>query len=439
MKFYGREKEILQLKETQLQSLRNARFTIVTGRRRSGKTSLLLKAHENTENMLYFFVSRKAEGELCRDFAEEITEKLDMPVLGEVQRFSDIFRFLMDVSKRRPITLIIDEFQDFKRVNPSIFSDMQKIWDLNKGEAHMNLIVCGSVFSLMNVIFKNNKEPLYGRQTGELRVEPFGPATLKTILTDHHAEHDNDDLLALYSYTGGVAEYVELLMDAGATDKQRMTEHVMAKNSYFIQEGKNMLIEEFGRDYGRYFEILSLIAQGHTTRSRIENVMKVDVGGYLLKLEEDYSLISRKQPLFAKTNRNIHYEILDNFLRFWFRYIYRYAHIIEANAIGKLKTIVERDYTTYTGHVLEHYFKAKMRESEEFTRIGSWWDRKGENEIDIIAADELEKRATFCEVKRQSSELRLSELKEKVNAFLEATGKFKRFDITLKGLSLEDM
>ena len=85
----------------------------------------------------------------------------------------------------------------------------------------------------------------------------------------------------------------------------KMTEKFVAKNSYFIYEGKNMLIEEFGKDYVRYFEILQLIATGHTTRSEIEDVMKVELSGYLTKLENDYCLISRYVPLFQKTNRNI--------------------------------------------------------------------------------------------------------------------------------------
>lgn len=439
MRFYGREEEIATLKEVQKLSLSVSRFTIVSGRRRSGKTSLLLKAYDDVPDVLYFFVARKTEGELCRDFMEEVGQKLGVPVLGDVQRFADIFKFLMDTSKTRPLTLILDEFQDFKRVNPSIFSDMQKLWDLNKGEAHMNLIVCGSVYSLMNKLFKNNKQPLYGRQTGELRVDPFRPSTIKQILADYNPQGTSEDMLALYSLTGGVAEYVEMMMDVGAVSKQQMIDRFVAKNSYFIQEGKSMLIEEFGRDYGKYFEILSLIASGHNTRSDIEGMMKIEIGGYLSKLEDEYSLISRLQPMFQKSNRNIRYQIEDNFLRFWFRYINKYEYVIEANAFGKLKTIVERDYTTYTGRVLEHYFKAVMRESGEFTRIGTWWDKKGENEIDIIAADELENRVTFYEVKRQASEISLSVLKSKAEQFFNSTGKFKRFEVSYSGLSMSDM
>lgn len=439
MRFFGRKDEIAELQNIHKLSLQTARFTIVTGRRRSGKTSLLIKAYENINDMLYFFVARKSEEELCKDFLNEITEKLQIPILGEVTRFADIFKYLMQVSKTRPLTLVIDEFQDFKRVNPSVFSDMQKIWDLNKQDARINLVVCGSVYSLMNIIFKNNKEPLYGRQTGEIKVTPFPPSVIKEILGTYNPHYTPEDLLALYTYTGGVAEYVEMMIDAGATEKELMTEKFIGKNSYFIYEGKNMLIEEFGKDYSRYFEILQLIASGYTTRSEIEDIMKVEISGYITKLENDYNLISRNMPMFQKTNRNIHYQIEDNFLRVWFRYIYKYGYMLEVGANKKLKIIMDRDYTTYTGKVLEKYFTAKLIESELFTNISSWWDRKGEHEIDIIAADEIENKVIFYEVKRQAKDVNIGIVKDKAEHFFQTTGKFKRYDIEYKGLSMEDM
>ena len=439
MKFFGRNKEISELQETNRLSEHTARFTIVTGRRRSGKTSLLLKAYEDVSDMLYFFVARKSEAELCKDFITEITEKLQMPILGEVARFADIFKFLMQLSKTRHLTVVIDEFQDFKRVNPSVFSDMQKIWDLNKAEAHINLVVCGSIYSLMNVIFKGSKEPLYGRQTGEIKVTAFPPSTIREILACYNPSFTAEDLLALYLYTGGVAEYVEMMMDSGATNKTLMMEKFVCKNSYFINEGKNMLIEEFGRDYTRYFEILQLIASGHTTRSELESIMKTELAGYITKLENDYSLISRNMPMFQKSNRNIRYQIEDNFLRVWFRYIYKYSYMLEVGANGKLKALMEKDYTTYSGRVLERYFKSVMIESEEFTRIASWWDRKGENEIDIIAADELEQRVTFYEVKRQAKDINIGILKDKAVQFFNTTGSFQKFSVDYKGLSLDDI
>ncbi|MCI5507146.1 MAG: AAA family ATPase, partial [Prevotella sp.] len=116
MRFYDRKEELDKLQEINSLSERMARMTVITGRRRIGKTSLVLKAYEN-DVLLYFFVSRKTEAELCRDFADEITQKLHLPILGTPTRFADIFTYLMQLAKTRHFILMIDEFQEFRRVN----------------------------------------------------------------------------------------------------------------------------------------------------------------------------------------------------------------------------------------------------------------------------------------------------------------------------------
>ena len=398
-----------------------------------------MNAYED-ETILYFFVTRSTESVLCQEFVEELTSKLQIPILGKVERFADIFDYIMELSKTQPLTLMIDEFQDFNRVNSAIFSQMQKIWDKKKWDSKINLIVCGSVYSMMTKLFRDKKEPLYGRQTEFMKIEPCAPSVVKEILGYYYPEYQNEDLLALYTYTGGVAKYVELLMDAGATTAEKMLERIVAKNSYFIYEGKNMLIEEFGRDYGRYFDILKLIASGHNTRGDIEGILHVEVSGYMTRLENDYGLIAKNKPMFQKSaNKNIVYAVNDLFLQFWFRFIYKYNYFIEANAYRKLAEIVERDYETYSGKALERYFKEVMKESERYTHIDSWWDRKGENEIDIIAADDLEKRVTFYVVKRQREEVDLNKLKDKVQHFRETTGMYGKYEVKVEGLCMDEM
>ena len=269
MRFFDRTEEIASLREIRRMSKDNAQFTVVTGRRRIGKTSLVWKAYED-EPILYFFVARKAEGDLCEDYRLEIESKLGIPTMGRAEHFADVFEFLMKLSTERPITLFIDEFQEFFRVNKSVYSDMQRIWDIYSPKARMNLVVCGSIYSMMTKIFKDKKEPLYNRQTRFMTVRPFTPAVLKEILTEYHPGHTAEDLLALYSFTGGVAKYVQLLVDAGATTKSAMLDHIIKADSIFLGEGKAILIEEFGKDYGVYFSILSAIARGKTSRSEIE-------------------------------------------------------------------------------------------------------------------------------------------------------------------------
>lgn len=439
MRFFDRTEEIASLREIRVRSKENAQFTVVTGRRRIGKTSLVWKAYED-EPILYFFVARKAERELCEDYQLEIESKLGVPIMGRAERFTDVFEFLMKLSTERPITLFIDEFQEFFRVNKSVYSDMQRIWDLYSPKAHMNLIVCGSIYSMMTKIFKDKKEPLYNRQTRFMTVRPFTPTVLKEILTEYHPGHTAEDLLALYSFTGGVAKYVQLLMDAGATTKSAMLNHIIKADSIFLGEGKAILIEEFGKDYGVYFSILSAIARGKTSRSEIESVVGKEIGGYLTKLENEYEIIAKKQPLFEKSStKNVRYTIEDNFFTFWFRFIYKYSYMLEIENYESVKTIINRDYETFSGLMLERYFRRVLIERQAYTRIGGWWDRKGENEIDIVAENELEEEATFFEVKRKSGNIDMEVLEHKAAAFLRATGEFKGYKISYKGLSMDDM
>ncbi len=259
-------------------------------------------------------------------------------------------------------------------------------------------------------------------------------------MREYAPKYSKEDLLSLYLLTGGVAKYVELLVDGDCLTHERMLNAFFEKDSYFLGEGKNMLIDEFGKEYGVYFSIISLIAQGHNTRGDIENRLGMELGGYLKKLVDDYGLISKQQPMFETAiNKNVHYAVEDSFLRFWFRFVHKYSYIIEAGGLEKLRELVKRDYATYSGRVLEQYFRNSMIESGEYTRIGYWHDRNGENEIDIIAADELKKKVKICEVKRQKKEVDMRILTEKAGVFFQTTKKYGRYQVEYQGLSMEEM
>ena len=441
MRFFDRETEFEKLREIEDLSHEIAQFTIITGRRRIGKTEMVKKFYEN-RTMLYFFVARKAEADLCDIFIEEIRTKLHIPIMdSKGMSFATIFKFIMELSQNQHITLFIDEFQDFYRVNPSIYSDMQNIWDNYKNKAHINLIVAGSVNTLMNKIFKNKKEPLFGRQTSTMHIRPFKPSVLKEIMAEYYPNYKKSDLLAIYTLTGGVAKYVELLIDRKKFTEKKMLDMFFERDSYFLPEGKNMLVDEFGKDYGIYFSILTLIAQGRNTRSELEQTLNIkELSGYLKNLSEEYGLISKMQPIYEKsTNKNVHYTIDDQFLKFWFRFVYKYTHIIEAGGNEKLRTIAERDFTTVSGKSLEHYFNEVLKETGNYTRLGYWHDRKGENEIDIIAEDEVDNKIEFIEVKRQAKNFDEEILRGKVESFMNTVGSFNGYEIIYRGLSIEDM
>lgn len=436
MKFYNRIAELALLATIETQSLEAAQMTVVVGRRRIGKTSLLTKAYAQSD-ALYFFVSKKSENLLCAEFVEEIKQKLKVSIFGEIKTFREIFAFLMELSESRHFTVIIDEFQEFNTVNAAVFSDMQNLWDAHKDSSKINLLLCGSVYSLMTRIFEGSKEPLFGRATHRLHVKAFDVATLKEIVEENAPGYAKDDLLAFYLLTGGVAKYVEILVQNKVFSKEAIFNHVLAENSLFIEEAKNLLIEEFGKEYGTYFSILSLIAAGKTSRPAIESMLETSVGGYLDRLERDYGLVKKVRPLLAKENsRQVKYAIEDNFLNFWFRFFYKYRSAVEIGNLSYVKDIVLRDYPTYSGKLLEKYFMDKLKAEKHYNLLGTYWERDNQNEIDIVAINEHEKRMLIAEVKRNASEISLPKLKEKATHLLRD---FKGYEVVYKGFSLEDV
>lgn len=440
MKFYDREREIKELRTIRERARTSAQWTVVTGRRRVGKTSLVHTALCD-EPYLYFYVARKAEADLCETFAAEIEARLGIPaVVGGGLRFAPLFEVVLKAAETRPVTLFIDEFQDFRRVNPAIFSEMQDLWGRYERTAKINLVVCGSISTLLSRIFRDHKEPLYGRQTSMMTIRAFRTEVLRTILLDNNPNATSEDLLALWSFTGGIAKYVSLLMDAGAADRDVMLREIIRENSFFLDEGRAVLVDEFGKEYGTYFSILSGIARGRTSRNELEQAIGAKIGGYLTRLEDDYGLIVRRQPLMSKpTAKNLRYALADGFLLFWFRFVERYGHLVEMRMFDELRRIVERDYEVFSGFALERWFHERLLEKGGITRLGGWWDRRGENEIDIIAANEGEERVDFHEVKRDASRISLPTLREKANAFFAAVPEWQGYRTSFRGLSLEDM
>lgn len=435
MKFYGRKKELESLFKIQELSATYAQMTVISGRRRIGKTTLVKKIAQG-KPMIYFFVGRKSESLLCAELAEVIKSVLNVD-LGEFSSISRLFSVVMSLSKERNFTLVFDEFQNFKYANESIFSDIQNVWDTNKETSHIHLILCGSVQTLMSKIFDDKREPLYGRANNRIFLKPFSIETITEILRDFNPQFTPDDLLTLYMTTGGVAKYVEQMMSHGAIDKESMIQEFLSTASYFIPEGKDMLNDEFGKESNNYFSILASIANGHNDRGAIKGYTEIEPGGYLERLEKSYNLIYRYRPYGSSENsQNVRYGIKDQFLKFWFRFVYKYSSAIE---IGNTEYVVSKiiaDYDTYSGIVLETFFRQKFSETGMYNVVTNYWEKNGENEIDLIAVDDNEKEMVIAEVKRNPRKINLSELERKSTGIVSLK---KKYNVKYLALSLEDM
>jgi AAA+ ATPase superfamily predicted ATPase len=437
MKFYDREIETEELEKLEKQSYRSACFSVIVGRRRIGKTSLLMHAYNGINDMIYLFVSRNSEGVLCQDFKKDIDSNCSFDIVGHPVKISEIIEQLFQRAQSAHVTLVIDEFQELRYVNPSIFSEIQHLWDVYHDHMKMNLVVCGSIYSMMHKIFEDAKEPLFGRMTAKMTLKPFHTDVLKQILRDVNPKFTSEDLLCLYLITGGVPMYVSLLIDAGAVTRDSMLDYVCSPSSRFLSEATEMLIGEFGKQYNNYFGILQLIAEGMTAQQEIDSVIGKNTGSYLSTLENEYSLISKNLPYGCKPGaRNIRWHLNDNFLMFWFRFIAPNRQMVETGKMQLLRDYIEMNYTQYSGLILERYFRQKYSERERVTDIASWWDNNGENEIDLIAVERLDRKVTIAEIKRNPQKYSSKVLNEKAEKVLPL---FRNYKKEIIGLSMEDM
>ncbi len=432
MKFYNREQELEILQKADSLSKKHSVMSVLIGRRRIGKTALALKVNQDA---IYFFTSKKDETLLCDEFISELSSH-GIKTFGQFNKFEELFAYILEISKSRPLTLIIDEFQDFYKVNPTVFAAIQKLWDLHKNETKLHLIICGSLYSLMRKIFEDSKEPLFGRADFKILLKPLKVSVLKEILQDYNS-YTKENLLDLYTITGGVAKYLELFVLYEAFTLEDMINEIVSPNSLFLDEGKNRLIEEFGKEYMTYFSILSLMAASKTSRSEIESVLQKNISGYLERLDKDYDVIKPLKPINAKPNSKTQkYEIVDNFINFWFRFIYKYQTIIEAGNYAALREIIIRDFSSYKGKYLEKLFREMFVDAALYTKIGNYWERGNKNEIDIIGINELKKELDIYEVKLNPQKLNKNELILKSANLIQ---EYKEYKIEYKLLSLDDL
>jgi AAA+ ATPase superfamily predicted ATPase len=172
---------------------------------------------------------------------------------------------------------------------------------------------------------------------------------------------------------------------------------------------------------GTYFSILELIAAGKTARTEIESLLEVDIGGYLDRLENRFDLVSKHKPVNAKPNsRTQKYRIRDNFLSFWFRFIYRNRSAIETGNYRYIRELIHRDYRAYCGVLLEKCFQELVAGTGDYNRIGNYWERGNENEIDLVAVNDMKRKLLLADIKLSPAKLNLTLLKSKATSLLQS-------------------
>lgn len=406
IEFIGRRKELALLQEWSKSSF----FMIVKGRRRIGKTLLLKKAFPDA---IYIFIWPDKSIDWI---LEQISEQYRLP---QFKNFGSLLDYLFEQDKK----VIIDEFQNFLNVDRSIYGEIQKVIDDRK-QSHKSfkLAVAGSSYSLMNKVFQSSASPLYGRKTHEIVLDNLDICSifneLKTPL---------QEFIELWSVFEGVPYYYELI-----DLKKKATENIrhlaLSKDSQLKEEGKAILSVEFGKDSKTYNTVLTAISEGKTKLNEISSLFdnkSNEAIKYLDLLRREFNLVRKMTPITEDPikSRISKYEIMDNFLSFWFYFYDKKRPFIEQDLFEEVSEFFMREFNAFLGKKFEKFITILIKDKtilseRAFNRVGSQWGKSPAvvYEIDIVALNVQKKEILFGECKwkdKVNAAAILKELEEK--------------------------
>ena len=421
-RFMDRQRE-MQTLEREYQR-EEAAFVVIYGRRRVGKTTLITEFCKG-KDFLYFLATEEGEQANLSLFKSEVAELTQNKLLAQVgvDRWETIFDVIADYcdSKEERIVIVIDEFQYLGKANPAFPSILMNIWDRKLKEKNLMLIVCGSLIRMMTSQVLNYDSLVYGRRTAQIRLGqiPF------QYYGEFYPENTMEQNIEKYAITGGVPKYINMI--SSHTDIYGAIKDTILNQDSFLYAEPEFLLRGEVNEIGSYFSILKVIAAGNHKLGKIAtmlNLSQASITQYL-KILMELDIIEREVPITEenpeKSKKGL-YHIKDNYLRFWFRFVYPYKGMLETGMDDYVLDKIKANFIdNHVAFVYEEICREKLRNMRDlpitFNRIGRWWG-EGDLEIDLVAYDSFGSDIFFGECKYSVNAKDVSvlyRLKEKAN------------------------
>ena len=387
--FYCREDELRKLNKRYADD--KFECIVIYGRRRVGKTALINEFCKDKPT-IFFSALNTTEKENLNALSKSIMnfERPDMESAPEFSSYDAALDELTALSKENRIVFVIDEYPYLAKAKPSISAMLQHIIDHKWTETRMYLILCGSSMSFMENQVLGNESPLYGRRTGQFKIEPLDYRETAVF----HPYLSSEDNALIYGITGGVPHYINKL-DVRSSIDEALLENLFDRSSYLYEEPGNLLKQEL-REPAIYNAIIKAIADGSSKMNDIK--MKVgeesSVISKYLKTLIDLGIVKKETPVTEKPGKKTIYLLADNFFRFWYRFVPVNMSAIDSGRISKLYPhAVKQHLSDYMGLTFEKmcqdyllYYSDNL--PIELCNIGQWWGtdpkKKKQVQIDIV-------------------------------------------------------
>ncbi len=387
-----------------------AELIILYGRRRIGKT-FLLNHFSETRNAIYYLATKESETVQARELSNRIAKfyKDDALSINPFSSYSQIFEYLAKKTIARTL-LIIDEFGYIMETSPYISSVLQKYWDEGMNQSKIFIILNGSIIAVMESLL-SIKNSLYGRRTGQWHMKVLSFVEFYDFLKSK----EFTDIAQCWALTGGIIFYAKEFMDYKSI-KEFVMKTFFNRGHAFYEEGRIIVSDEFGETQ-TYFSILSGIAKGITKSNDLSNfigIKNTSLSSYMRSLIE-IGFVERIVPVTDPENsKKTRYFIKDNFLRFWFSFVYPNKNLVEINKFYEIENDIKKRFPVFMGRAFEMLVRENVGEfiNMNFDKIGTWWGRnpekpKGfnEEEIDIVAINNKTGNILFAECKWTNSDV----------------------------------
>ena len=393
-------------------------LVVLFGRRRVGKTTLISQFIQG-KKALFFLASEESESQNRRSFQEKAAAFLNNDLLKnvEVKTWDVLFKAIMNTAFDSKPVIVMDEFQYLGKSNPAFPSVFQRIWEEILKDKSVMVILCGSLISMMQSQTLAYGSPLYGRRTAQIRLKqiPF------RYYHEFFPDKNRKELIEMYAVTGGVPKYVELF--SRSRDIYSAIDECVLNRSGYLYDEPHFLLQQEVSEVGSYFSIIKAIAAGNTKLSAIAGVLEVKSTSLTkyLKTLIDLDILEREVPVTEdnpeKSKRGL-YKIKDNYLRFWFAFVYPNRSFIESGhsriVMDKIRKSLVRSHISF---VYEDVCKERMWEMNAegmwpfyFSKLGRYWDSK--EEIDIAAIDPEGKNLILGECKYWQEPVGISVLRD---------------------------
>ena len=410
--FFNRKMELEFLEKKYSEN--SPQLIIIYGRRRVGKTELIKKFIQN-KNSSYILCSRDNFQENIKEIKRKFSEITGKEYFLKLDANSlfDLFKYLIEEIKKEKIIIAIDEFSYLIELEKGMTSTFQKIWDELLKDTQVFLILCGSSMGMMESETLDYKSPLYGRRTGDWKIEAFKFNDLKNVFKKSSME----EIIKFSSVFGNTPFYL-LKIDPNLSISENIKKKILTKGEILYNEPKILLREEF-REPRTYMLILKYLSLGYNSQGELSSVTGIEKGNlskYISVLEET-QIIRYILPL-GKRKRGI-YVISEPFFNFWFRFVYPNLSDLEIGLINEVFERISPKLNTYFGLMFEELIIEILKLKEiklpfDFNWVGRWWHK--DKEIDVVALNEKTKDILFGECKWKENvnpEGVLKELKEK--------------------------